>query len=630
MILSARRAGTTLAAAVLLTLAAPGAALAADEIAIDHVQSEGRRVSVLLSVDGLPPGVTPDPANVTVDVAGRSVEADVKTVDAGDIQRTTVLVLDASNSMRQQGKFDAAVAAVNAFLDAAPPDVAVGLVTFAGSVAEPIPPTTDHETIRSALSEVTLAPGTSVYDGIQAGLDIAGSEGSRSLLVLSDGADTGSNTTLEVATANAQNQGVIVDVVSLTDAGRAQDLANLATNTEGSVIPADPSALGAVFSGRAGALAEQLLVTFDAPDEATEEASIDVSLAADGTTYRDSAFVTLSAAADTPDVVESGKALVSKPVMLLGALALALGLAGVLGTVLTGATDVRSTSERRLDAYFSAADGKKKRRAASKADLKGSAVALTDKVVSKDLDSRISQRLSGAGSALTASEWLLLHAGIAVGAAAAAFIMKGAGFAVLGLLAGIVLPWFYLKWRHSRRLSAFNAQLPETLGLMAGGLQAGLSFPQAVDSVVREGNEPMAGELRRALVEQRLGVDITDALDGVGERMNSADFGWVVMAIRIQREVGGNLAEILHTVAETLREREYLRRQVKALSAEGRLSGYILTALPPLLLFYMMGANPEYVELLYTTVPGYFILGAAAALLALGSYAMSRLARVEV
>ena len=90
----------------------------------------------------------------------------------------------------------------------------------------------------------------------------------------------------------------------------------------------------------------------------------------------------------------------------------------------------------------------------------------------------------------------------------------------------------------------------------------------------------MAGELRRALVEQRLGVDITDALDGVGERMDSDDFAWVVMAIRIQREVGGNLAEILHTVADTLREREYLRRQVKALSAEGRLSGYILTALP--------------------------------------------------
>ena len=165
-------------------------------------------------------------------------------------------------------------------------------------------------------------------------------------------------------------------------------------------------------------------------------------------------------------------------------------------------------------------------------------------------------------------------------AAVVGFLLGGTGSASWACSSASSLPWLYLKFRHSRRLNAFNGQLAETLGLMAGGLQAGLSLPQAVDSVVREGNEPMAGELRRALVEQRLGVDITDALEGVGERMESEDFGWVVMAIRIQREVGGNLAEILHTVADTLREREYLRRQVKALSAEGRLSGYILTACP--------------------------------------------------
>jgi tight adherence protein B len=210
------------------------------------------------------------------------------------------------------------------------------------------------------------------------------------------------------------------------------------------------------------------------------------------------------------------------------------------------------------------------------------------------------------------------------------FILSGPGLAVLGALIGLVGPWLYLRIKHSRRLARFNGQLAETLGLMAGGLQAGLSLPQAVDSVVREGNEPMAGELRRALVEQRLGVDITDALEGVGQRMDSKDFDWIVMAIRIQREVGGNLAEILHTVADTLREREYLRRQVKALSAEGRLSGYILTGMPPLIGFYMTFANPEYVALLYTTVPGFVLLGLATALLVMGSFAMSKLSKVEV
>jgi tight adherence protein B len=188
----------------------------------------------------------------------------------------------------------------------------------------------------------------------------------------------------------------------------------------------------------------------------------------------------------------------------------------------------------------------------------------------------------------------------------------------------------YLKFRHKRRLNKFNANLAQSLGLIAGGLQAGLSLPQAVDTVVREGNEPIAGEFKRALIEQRLGIDIADALEGVGDRMESQDFAWVVMAIRIQREVGGNLAEILHTVSDTLREREYLRRQVKALSAEGRMSAWLLGALPIGMFGYMMIANREYVGVLYTTGIGWGILATAAFLLGLGSFMMAKMVKVEV
>jgi tight adherence protein B len=208
--------------------------------------------------------------------------------------------------------------------------------------------------------------------------------------------------------------------------------------------------------------------------------------------------------------------------------------------------------------------------------------------------------------------------------------LGGGGLAVLGLVLGAVLPWMYLKFRHKRRLNKFNANLAQSLGLIAGGLQAGLSLPQAVDTVVREGNEPIAGEFKRALVEQRLGIEITEALEGVGERMESQDFAWVVMAIRIQREVGGNLAEILHTVSDTLREREYLRRQVKALSAEGRMSAWLLGALPVGMFGYMMMANRDYVEPLYTTPLGWGFLAAAAFLLGLGSFMMAKMVKVEV
>ncbi len=165
---------------------------------------------------------------------------------------------------------------------------------------------------------------------------------------------------------------------------------------------------------------------------------------------------------------------------------------------------------------------------------------------------------------------------------------------------------------------------------MAGGLSAGLSLPQAVDTVVREGQEPMAGELRRALAEHRLGVGVEDALDGVAERMVSEDFRWVVMAIRVQREVGGNLGEILTTVADTLREREYLRRQVRTLSAEGRLSAWILGLLPVAMFCYLLVGNPSFVRPLYTQALGMAFLAGAVLLLSVGVFTMSRFVKVEV
>ena len=622
------RAAATLAVGVLLALGTALPAHAEDEVNIDHVEPADGQVSLVLAVDGIPGGADVEASSVRVEVDGRAVDSTAKLISAGDVERTTVLVLDASNSMRQGDKFAAATSAVDTFLASAPDDIRIGLVAFAGDIGTVVQPTTDHASVQTALTDIELRKGTAVYDGIAEGLDLVGAEGSRSLLVLSDGGDTSSSTTLDVVGNDATDAGVVVDVVSLANPKNAETMSELAEDTGGQVIPAEQDALSAVFSAQADALAKQLLVTFDRPEDASSEVNLGVSVDTADATYTDSAFISIGAAPAGPDLVDSGRSLVGTPGMMLGAVALALGFGGILVVALGGPN--KSSADRRLDAYFGGEGNGGKRKSDTTADLKGSAVALTDKVVSADLETRISQRLAGAGSALTASEWLLLHAGIAVGSALVGFVLSGPGLAVLGLLLGIVVPWVYLKFRHSRRLNKFNAQLAETLGLMAGGLQAGLSLPQAIDSVVREGAEPMAGELRRALIEQRLGVDITDALEGVGQRMDSEDFDWIVMAIRIQREVGGNLAEILHTVSETLREREYLRRQVKALSAEGRLSGYILTGLPPLIGLYMMMVNPDYIALLYTTLPGFVLLAIAAFLLGLGSFAMSKLAKVEV
>ena len=250
----------------------------------------------------------------------------------------------------------------------------------------------------------------------------------------------------------------------------------------------------------------------------------------------------------------------------------------------------------------------------------------------KDLDARINRRLEAAGSELKSSEWLLIHGG-AFFVSGLLGIAIGGGNPVVGLLflaGGLFLPWMYLGFRRSRRRKAFNQGLPDTLQLMSGSLSAGLSLAQSVDTIVREGSEPIAGEFRRVLVETRLGVSLEDALEGVGERFESKDFEWVVMAIKIQRQVGGNLAELLDTVAATMREREYVRRQVAALAAEGKLSAWVLGGLPPVFMLYLLLANHDYVIVMFQKPLGWAMLAGAATILAVGVFWMSRLVKVEV
>ncbi len=212
-------------------------------------------------------------------------------------------------------------------------------------------------------------------------------------------------------------------------------------------------------------------------------------------------------------------------------------------------------------------------------------------------------------------------------------LLIGGGSLVVGILfvvIGFFAPRFVLSFQANRRRSKFNTCLPETLQLMSGSLAAGLSLAQSVDTVVNEGQEPIASEFKRVLVENRIGLEIEDAFDGVAERFNSKDFAWVVMAIRIQRQVGGNLSELLTTVAATMREREYLRRQVGALAAEGKLSAIILACLPPGFLLFLSFTNPGYIEPLFSSALGLIMLVGATFWLCVGIFWMSRLVKVEI
>jgi tight adherence protein B len=304
--------------------------------------------------------------------------------------------------------------------------------------------------------------------------------------------------------------------------------------------------------------------------------------------------------------------------------------------VLGGLGRKKETVESRIDAYTTAGRGQRSTSAAGMPapSMTAQVVDIADKALksSSGFEAKLHDRLEAAAVALKPPEWLLLHGAIAVGSAAVVFAITGGSIALgaVGLVAGLFLPWMFLGFKRSRRLKAFNSQLAGCLQLMAGSLKAGLSLAQALDTVVREGHEPLSGEFRRALVETRLGVPIEDALESIGMRMESGDFEWTVMAIRIQREVGGNLAELLLNVAGTLRERDYLRRQVKALSAEGRFSAYILLALPPAIIAYMMLVNPTYLSPLIHTPQGFVLLGGMVLLMGIGSLMMKKMIKVEV
>jgi tight adherence protein B len=325
--------------------------------------------------------------------------------------------------------------------------------------------------------------------------------------------------------------------------------------------------------------------------------------------------------------------------VLGGVAAIGVGLLGFVGVLAAGGNKQSSnlTLTEQIQAYgVMAVPGQAgpRRDDAPPTAITGQARQAAEKALAnnKTLETRIATALEGAGLDLRPAEWLLFRAGILVLGGLFALLI-GAASVFLGVvvfLAVLIGPTLYLKIKRSRRLKAFSQSLADTLQLMSGSLSAGLSLAQSIDTIVREGNEPISSEFRRVVIETRLGVTLEDSMEGVAERMESRDFAWVVMAIRIQREVGGNLAELLLTVAATLREREYLRRHVRALSAEGRLSCYILGGLPPGFLAYLALSKPDYVKPMYTTPIGWILVAVMVVLLGVGVLWMSKVAKVDV
>jgi len=265
-------------------------------------------------------------------------------------------------------------------------------------------------------------------------------------------------------------------------------------------------------------------------------------------------------------------------------------------------------------------------------NLNSLAQDLTKRLMSPAAQGHLAERLDLGGVARKPAEWVLLGCGLGFVIAAALSLVTGN--ILIGVAVGALVGWLAMRMSLNfmirRRRTAFGEQLPDLLQLMASALQSGFSLIQAMDAVVRDSAQPAAGEFARALAESKLGADLDECLAEVSNRMDSADLRWTVMAIRIQRSIGGNLAEVLMTIAGTMRERGFLRRQVKALSAEGRLSAYILVALPILVGGWLFLTNPKYMRPLYTTNIGLVMLVGAVVLLIVGALWMRKTIQLEV
>ena len=229
------------------------------------------------------------------------------------------------------------------------------------------------------------------------------------------------------------------------------------------------------------------------------------------------------------------------------------------------------------------------------------------------------------GEAIIGTIGMAFIAGIVVGA-----VSQSAIFALLVGVLILVFAFLAVKSVASREKKRFTSQLPDTLTLTSTSLRAGYSLLQAVEAVAQESPEPTRREFGRALTEIRLGRPMIDALGDIAVRMESQDCEWAVLAISIQREVGGNLAEVLQTTAEMMNQRDRLRREMKALTAEGRISAVIMGVLPFFLFGLISFVNPSYLAPLYSTPIGLGLVGFAILLIIAGVVWMQKIINIEV
>ena len=572
-------------------------------------------------------------SRIQVTVGGDPVGAEVVTAQGVVENDRLLLLVDASGSMQgvRLRQVRRAVQEVLASLD---PTSLVGLGTFADEFRYLVPATTDRQAIAAALASVRGDGDTALFDALAS---IIEDESAERIVVLTDGEDTASSTDaadvinslsqsripIDVITLQAlgDSAGSLAEIVEASGGSGVVTATDVATSLRESVVASDIELrVGTAVLWTQDLDGQQILVSVTDSIGQTFSGGTSVDLPA-----------TATATATATAMTQTEQRIVSDPpwwtLALLALLSFAAVTIGALTAVRLAQIRKSRKGMQRVMAHYSSS-GVARHEATKEADKPSS---LTLGFLPRTWIDSVRTQVENAGLPLTPAAWLLVHAAVAVVVLGLLLLADlPIVIAIIGMVVSVVLIQAVARSRIESARRKFNAELADFFTLVASGLRSGLSLAQAVAGAAQGGGDVLARQMRRVTAEVALGMDLADALEGVASRMSSDDLTLAVQAVRIQRESGGSLSNILDITATTVRQRAQLQREVRALSAEGRISAIILMLLPLLVFGFFLITRREYVEVFWTEPIGWVMLGALVVILGIGGIWMQRMTRIDI
>jgi tight adherence protein B len=547
-------------------------------------------------------------------------------------EKSIVIAVDRSRSMEGQA-FKDALAAARSFIARKSADDRVAVVAFGSRAIGLTGFSSAKIDSESELRDLVTdsREGTALYDAVAKSAELLALEDNpaRVLVLLTDGADVSSTTSLDHALKAAQDAGVGVYTIGIEgEQFSPKPLERLASETGGTYRAAtDTGALSQMYASIASELKRTWRLRYVTAARPGEKVTLGSFVPGGG----GSATLELTipgeseSSTDAPSRLLPSWAYTSEFGSVV--IGLAAGVMLLLAIVFVAAARRGSWLASRLAGHMGDV---RAGRGGSKGDrfAAGSAVLrATEKTFGHaKLWLKVARLLERADVPMRTVEFLY----VAVGASflfgfVAAVTRLGTFFTLLAFLGGGALPFAYLHFKASRRLKAFENQLPDLLLTIAASLKAGHSFKQGLQSVVDEGQPPASKEFNRVLTEARLGRPMEEALSDMAARVGSKDLDFVITAVTIQTQIGGSMAGLFDMVAEAVRQRQQFARKIKGLTAMGRASAYVLVGLPFVTALIITLINPSFMDPLYHTSMGHFLIGLGLVMMAFGSLILKKI-----